>query len=252
MTMTMILGALLLALTAGAEETAKPQVEPVEVRQHWAAVRADGRSMYDVTEIARTSDTVERSVIVVRDENGARWRFEHYSDYERHASMEEARDLKSGMFVRMSWKFRAKGKTIKEVLAWWKSVTDAERHGDVELTVESGGTRVAAQESEWNDRARSDDWRGQLRETFSVSFLDALERMRDTLMPHDVTFDVMKDLVAKVSYANACDSASEPYTKRVDLDPDCTFDKDMGYPCSDKQIQRIVKAAKDGRRITRY
>lgn len=251
--MRMLLGVVvfgLFASSSGAEEVPQPTPKPVEFRRHWQAVRSDGTTAYDVTEVTVIGEDLDRTVYAVRDSRGTRWVLEYVMDYQRHAGTCEIRELRSNVFVRSSYKMSWPGKTKSDALSYFHA--NGSVNSNVSLSIETPQAKVTGLESEWANHEQSDDWRAELRSGLPVSFIDGLERMRETLMPHESGMKIFSAPLEEVTYGTACDTAPTPYTKRLDLEPDCGFDKDMGYACSDKQLQRVLKAAREGRHLPAY
>lgn len=251
---TLLAIAVLVALAAPSHAADKvaPSPKPQELRRHWVAVRSDATKLYEVVEVKKLSEAVDHDTYAVRDWRGDPWIIERVMDYERHTVTHEVRDPKTGLFVRLSYKLVAEGKTKTEFLLYFHDHDTAGPNDDVVIAVETPRSSATGLESEWKNREKSDDWRSELRAPLPTGFVDAIERMRDTLAPLDLGMQSLTAIAANVTFGATCDATPAAYAKRIDLDPDCAFDKDMGFACSDKQLQRVLKAAREGRKLIMY
>jgi hypothetical protein len=91
------------------------------------------------------------------------------------------------------------------------------------------------------------DGRSRLRGAASSAFLERLERLRPLVAARPLSSMCM-GMLRWFVYEESCsaDSIVRP------LKPDCAYDAEFGFPCSEQQKQRVRKAEDGGRELRRY
>lgn len=226
---------------------ASHEERPVESRRHWSAVKSDFTPIYVVTTVITTGDTLSAADAYIRDARGEFWRIDDSHDFARQVAVTELRHVQSGEFLRLSFSIPMESRTRQGALEEFRR---AELSDDPVLLFETRSARVSGNESQWRDPETSADWRTELRRSLSGHFLDSIERMRESLFPHDPDLNAAERMAALVGYG-LCEPTLR-YSKLKELPPDCNFDKELGKPCDEKQRVRVSKAEKEGRLLLGY
>lgn len=217
----------------------------MEMRRHWSSVRSDLSRLYLGTTIITNSEEISSAESLVRDAKDQTWHLKNSHDFQEQVIRTEIIHVPTGEFLRLDFKVPLKARTRLGALSEWHSIRATNKMPDAVITVETRMVSRTARESEWNNPELSADWRSDVRMSLSTLFLDSVERMRETLFAHGSDFDSIETLAQLVSHRPACDTPSR-YSKLLEEWPDCDFDKDMGRPCTKKQLERVERAFKKG------
>lgn len=222
----------------------------VDSRQHFEVTDNNEKPVvrYVVTHIfALHGSTEDRDVFLVRDViNGDRLRLRVTTDYLNQLKIREIADLETKEYARttarMPYKTASRDETIAEMRR--ARATGKLVPWPVEFTL-NAVTVEGAYEDDPSEAWRDD--RSMLRGAASSAFLDRLERLRPLVASQPLSSMCMAMLRWFV-YEESCstDSIVRP------LKPDCAYDAEFGFPCSEQQKQRIRTAADEGRVLRRY
>jgi hypothetical protein len=242
------LGMLLFALSVSAGES---RSKPIEMRNHFRITGQEGAVLYDITEVIRLADEVEENRLLIHDEGHGDFLMNRIWSYETQTITHRLNDLKDRAFVQISLKMPFTSKTRLETIA------EAKRNPILVDTpavvrLETNGGQWEGVHDDWDEYGRLRQFRHELRQTLDPFMLEALERMRGTVLTLPGTPSAFYERVARfVVYDQRSDEAPVS-VQRVDAQPDCDFDKSFGFPCSEKQLERVKKAVKDGSVLSTY
>ena len=236
---TRLLTAMLCALLRGAAGIA---AEPAlrEFRQHYAIVSPGGLDDYSVTSIVRSSAARQEAIVLIENARGEQFRVLRSSDFEKHRAAYEIRDPVHNESVRLEFVMPMSAKTLSGI------VDEAHRNPqimDAEVPLEiyvSGNRAVSGLSGQWKDPAVERQWRAQLRQMITPSFLEHIEVMQTSglfALPMLEGIDFM--LANHLLYRAGCGSAAP--LRAAPAAPDCAFDAHMGFACSDRQRERAAK-----------
>jgi hypothetical protein len=121
----------------------------------------------------------------------------------------------------------------------------------LKLTIETPGIVLSMTEDEWKDHGKAREWRTQIRESLDPVFLESLERLR-AVFRADPRLQAFHDVLLEyVFHGGHCDDGAARIVVEP-APPDCEFDAAAGFPCREKQKERVAKAAKESRLIEVY
>lgn len=246
-----------------AEEEPEAQTEkkiaPLEYRRHFRVIDREQEQLYEATLIARISEEKDENYLLIHDEGHGEFIIRKVWTFENQQSVSRMTDIKNRSFIQASYIFQLSSKTRSDTHA------EARRNPllmDVPaiLTLETNGGRWEGLDRDWNDAARLRQLRHQVRQTVDFSLLEATERMRGTLFAIDSDASFFYATVCKyVVYGTSRDETTEDDEgssssgmKALDIAPNCDFDKQFGFPCSAKQLERVKKAAAEQKPLPRY
>jgi hypothetical protein len=237
-------------LTAAAQTTAAPDEVPREIRQHLSVVSPTGIDDYVVTQIQRFSEKGDKTVVLLRTSAGDRLIATHEWNYTTQVSYTEIRDERSSEFLRVTFTYpmvtRTRSDTLEQVK---KNPLLLTGQTPFEMTA-PGNSRLSGIASHWEDPETAKGWRIRLRQMLSPTFLEELEIVDSSGLLKEPIFSYVHDfLMNHVLYRTSCDSTAS--LRVAPAVPDCTFDKDFGFPCSMEQQAR-AKAAVEGKKPQRY
>lgn len=229
-----------------AEEPAKPP----EYRRHLAVHGQNPVDDFEITEIQRLSEPDDITVVLIRTSDGDELIAKHEWNYEKQISYREIRDLRSDEFLRVtttySYSTRTRTATLQQAR---KSPQSIAQDAPFEITG-PGNSRLSGIYSHWGDPVTAREWRTRIRQMISPAFLEKLERVDSTGLFSEPILSALHELVMQyLLYRTSCDSTAN---LRVDAAvPDCGFDKNFGYPCSEDQEKRAAAAIK-AKKAQRY
>lgn len=225
----------------------------VDSRQHFEVTDNNEKPVvrYVVTHIfALHGSTEDRDVFLVRDViNGDRLRLRVTMDYLNQLKIREIVDLETKEYARTTARMPYKTASRDQTIAEMRRARAAGKLGPwpVEFTLNAvtvQGTYEHAPTEAWRDD------RSMLRGAASSAFLERLERLRPlvALESSEPLSSMCMAMMRWFVYEESCatDSIVRP------LKPDCAYDAEFGFPCSEQQKQRIRTAADEGRVLRRY
>jgi hypothetical protein len=221
----------------------------VDNRQHFEVIDNSEKPIvrYVVTHVfALHGSTEDRDVFLVRDANGDRLRFRITTDYLNQTKLREITDLDTKEFARttahMPYKTASRDTTVAAMRR--ERATGKPAPWPVEFTL-NGVTVEGLYESDPPEDWR--DSRSMLRAAASSAFLERLERLRPLLGTKPLS-SMCAGMFRWFVYEESCasDSIVRP------LQPDCAYDAEFGFPCSEQQKQRVRAAEDEGRKLQRY
>lgn len=227
-----------------------PATKVVENRQHIIVTSAAGNDDFVVTQISQRSDNLDRTIILIRTSAGDRLMTTREWDYEKQIAFSEIRDVRSDEFLRATFTYPISTKTRRATL---EIVSKNPQLLSIEVPFEisvHGPSRVSGIASHWEDPITARDWRTRVRQMISPNFLETLELVETSgLLKQPALASIHEMLMGYVLYRTNCNSGAglsvEPAA------PDCGFDKDFSYPCSEDQLKR-AKAAGGEKKANRY
>lgn len=213
-----------------------------EVRQHYHITSMGSVDEYVVTRIGRLSELRDEEIILIQNKAGERFAFTRDARYDNQRSKYELRDLERKDFIRLEFKKPFDAKTRSE------TIDEARKNPkllDVDLPFEittTGNGSVSGFLSHKADVETAREWRISIRRMLSGSFIDSLELMQTSgLLSIPLLNGADKMLAGFVLYRTEC--APRVTLEIIPVLADCQFDAKLGYPCSDKQLERAEHAA---------
>jgi hypothetical protein len=241
----------LLALFFTATLLAEDAPPPVsEIRHHFQLFDSEQTVLYDVTEISRPSDLASEHYVLVRDDGHGDFVLHSLWIYKDQTSSYRISDVKDRAFIQTSVKLPSTSKTRSEVLDEVRANPSLRDLPSI-VKIETNGGRWDGIEGDWDEQAQMRSFRRQLRQTTDFHLLEGIERMRGTFFTTDVAA-MFYSIVARFLIYDATNDAAAPKVTTRDSTPNCDFDAAFGFPCSAKQLERIVNAEKEGKELLRY
>jgi hypothetical protein len=236
------------ALTALGDTTA-PKSEVRETRKHFVVFAGD-EILYEITEITRVSDALSAGYLLIRDTGHGDFVVRDTWTFEDQLAIHRMSDVKDRTFVQVSFSMPFVSKTRLDTMN--EARENPPQHPAI-LKLETNGGRWDGVETDWSEYRQIRQLRRDLRRTVDFSLVEAIERMRGTLigLPGLAIDPFFKQLARYVVY----DSESDELQKDVqirDAKPDCDFDASLGFPCSAIQRERAAKAAKSQKPSRQY
>jgi hypothetical protein len=239
--------ALLFATTSLAENTPR---SVADIRDHYQLLGAEQTVLYEVTEIRRSSDLTSEHYVLVRDEGHGDFILRSLWTYKDQTSLYRISDVKDRAFIQASAKLPFTSKTGAETLDEIRANPSIKDLPSI-VKIETNGGRWDGVEKDWDEKALLRSFRHQLRQTTDFYLLEGIERMRGTFLGTDAA-SMFYAVIARFVIYDATDDADAPKVTTRNAAPDCDFDASFGFPCSARQRERVVKAAKDGKELLRY
>lgn len=243
---------LLLALTAPAAVSADGEtaVRPkLDQRRHFL-VRHGTDVLYEATEISRTSDQAIETIVLARDVGYGDFILRDNWTFKKKHTIIRISDVKDKVYAQASYTKSTTGETFAEVLAELRA-NPGLRFAPSVVSLETTGGRWDGLHTDLDEYLRLRSLRREIRQTIDSYLLEAMERMRGTLFDTLVGL-AFRDFVAQFVVYDVSDDAAEATVAIKDVAADCTFDAAFGFPCSEKQKERVKKAADAGKPLTRY
>jgi hypothetical protein len=222
----------------------------IEIRRHYEVTEqlVPRNVRYVVTEIVTSAGEAEtRSVYLVEESNGDRFVLMDRIDFLTQESVKEITDLATKEYARATAYMPYKASTRTETIAEMKRLKGASADADWSTVLDVNGVTAEGVDG----GCASPAWRDQrsaLRRAATPQFLERLERMRPLLSRAATLTMFCYGLLRFVLYEEACDSR----VRTAELQPDCTYDASFGFPCTEKQKQKIAQAAAQNKVLTRY
>jgi hypothetical protein len=208
-----------------------------------------GSDGYTVTQIQLLSEKNDKTVLLILASSGDRLIATRERSFEKQTSYSEIRDERSGEFLRVSLTFSYPTRTRSSTLELAHKNPQLQAS---ELPFEitgPGNSKLSGIEAHWRDPGTARGWRTRIRQMVSSTFLEELEIVDSSgLFSEPILFGLHEVLMQFILYRTSCDST---VALRVDpAIPDCGFDKDFGFPCSEQEQKRAAAAmeAKTGQR----
>ncbi len=227
------------------------QATPTEIRHHYRLTGESGSVLYDITEVTRMGDDFDENHFLVHDEGHGDVLLHRTWLFRDQIVTHRMNDLKNRAFIQLSYKPPFNSKTRLETL------TEAKRNPVLVETpgvvkFETNGGQWEGIHTDWDEYGQLRQFRHALRQTLDPFLLEAIERMRGIVFTLPGAANVFYERVARfVVYDQRADDTLVSF-KQVALQPDCDFDKSFGFPCSDKQLERVTRAAKDRLLLSTY
>jgi len=220
-----------------------------EVRRHFAVRETDTREAFPATEIVQLTKDHDTNVVAIQGDRATLLLLTRERDYRRQDASYEIRDPRRKAFVRLSFELPFAARTRDETIAEARTRPQASK--PLALTIETSGIVLSMSEGEWKDRAKSREWKTQIRESLDPAFLESLERMRGVFRADPRLSAFNDSLLVYVLHGGRCGDDSEHYSIES-IAPDCEFDAGAGFPCREEQRERVTRAAKENRVIDTY
>jgi len=250
--MTKLLGTLCVAwLVFAGVANAAEQPRESEVRRHFEVLNSANEVLYEATEIVRLSDGADAMFMLIRDIGHGEFAMRRVWTFEDQNVVTRISDLKDRTYVQTTAKMPFHSKTRLETLAEGRRDP---RHTEapVMFKMETNGGRWDAVESDLEESSVLRRLRHDLRQTVDFFLLEAIERMRGSLLgiaEGEVYFPM---LARYVIYDLDTEETEAVGIKTRDAMPNCGFDQAFGFPCSEKQKERVAKGVKTGAPVPRY
>jgi hypothetical protein len=224
---------------------------PVGWRAHLSVNDARGDVLYVLTDIHHVDDSGGSTELLILDKTtDQRFVMTSKYDIEHHRSVMQISDVTGKKYLRRSYALPSAAKTRDELSAESERNPQVFELADSLITIETPASSYTAHESELSGNARNGRWVSDLRESLDPAFLEALERMRESLFG-TTTAERFYSTLAKFVFHGGC-SPDAATAKVVAETPDCSFDKSFGFPCSDRQVERIRKAEEEKTTLDHY
>ena len=242
---------ILIASATFGGEAASPS-PPKTVRSHFAMSDSNGNLLYVLTSVLEVSDAGDSNTLLVLDKvTDDRYVMIRNFDIQNHRSIVKIRDVAGKKFVSRSYALPSAAKTRTELAAELRSNPVLFEVADPVLTLETPSFTYTARASELVSTQSYGRWLSDLRQSLDPAFLEGLERMRAHLFGWQ-TGHTIYDTLARYLFHGTCDASSAAPIEAIPEFPDCAFDKAFGYPCTEKQLQRIDRAKDEKRDVPMY
>lgn len=222
-----------------------------ETRKHFQVRGTEDTLLYDVTQIVRIGDEVQEKHLLIQDHNYGKVVIRWVWSYKEQVIIHRLSDLSDRAFIQHNYKTPFTSKTRLETMA--------ESHANplVSTTpgffkIETNGGEFEGIHTEWTEHGTLRAIRNSLRLATDRFLLDAIERMRGSFAVTDQGSNFYQTVGRFLVYDNASDSAVSIPVEPVHGKPDCDFDDSFGYPCSEKQLARLEKAAREKTVLVAY
>jgi hypothetical protein len=243
---------LLLILIAGTvpsiADTEKPSI--TEYRKHFQVVDGGGAVLYVATEVIRYSEASNENYVLASDQGHGDFVLRKIWTFKDQVSALRVSDIKDRTYIQASYKYPFSSTTRTATLEEGRRNPQIMEVGTL-VRIETNGGRWDGTEHDWDDGIRLRDFRHQLRQTIDFSLLEAVERMRGTLFATEIASWFYSPL-CKYAVYDANDEGGASTVKVREIAPDCAFDAHFGFECSEKQLARVKKAAKEEKILTAY
>ncbi|HEX9983503.1 MAG TPA: hypothetical protein VGF69_09575 [Thermoanaerobaculia bacterium] len=235
---------LLVCLTLVAADLCHAQTQRYqpERRQHFLVEYKPAKLAYRVTKISqRPNETETRDFYLVEDSTGDRLLLTDRRDFLKQTSEHEVLDLSTKELLRSVVQYPYKSATLRETL---EELRNGPKHDDSTfmLTMELNGVSATAKLGAWSSGTERDAL-SSLRRSATAQFIERVERLRPLIGRGELAMFCVS-LFEFFLYQQSCGGASAPFQPAV---PDCDFDAEFDFPCSDQQKQKISAAKIDGK-----
>lgn len=208
-------------------------------RTHYVISDAAGAVLGRATIVPRWTESWNRTVVTFESESGDRLLLENVTDYEARTTEWRIGDLRGDDWIALRIPLPFSGKTQSEAFA----EADATRMqifrlGRDELEFETKAGKWQGSEAAWQGEGRVTLTR-DLRRSISFELLETIERVADVVFAIGPAHGE-RLIFEYLLYRPLCASDK---VRAVEAVPDCTFDARLGFPCSEKQLERASKAA---------
>ena len=218
-----------------------------EQRRHYKITSSGQKAtvLYNVTEILSTdAKSTNLRLYLLQDSNGDRLVLTETADPRRNEITREIRDLATNEYVRSTV---SHSDAVRKDVAVERQVDPAATpqvqpgEDSVPLQVELNGigvltTRKEALSREWRES------RSKLRRAAGPAFMERLERMRGIPASAEILSGFCEHVLRFVLYNDECTSKLTV----APAAPDCDFDAQFRYPCTDAQKKAIKRMPKVG------
>lgn len=210
-----------------------------ESRTHLVFTDKAGKKLGEATRVLRETLAVDRDSLLYRSADGDPLVLEEVLSYATRSTENSIRNVKGDARVTVRYKMPFTGRTRDEVLA------EARQHPELwgtnseqaEIITNGGSFRIS--DDEFTAPA---ELRKKLRQVIPFDLLETIERTTSTLFSTEAAMILRLQIVDLVVYRSQCGAEPATVTQSV---PDCDFDKQFGFPCSDKQLARVRQARQD-------
>jgi len=242
------------ATSIGAETSQSPVTE---FRRHFRLVDRDKAPYYEATVVVRTSEEKDEKYVLIRDEGHGDFILSGVWTFGDQRSISRLSDVKGRTYLQATYQYALTSKKRTDSLAEGQA-NPALLDVPAIFTLETNGGRWEGLHRDWDSAARLRDFRRQVRQTVDFSLLEAIERMRNTMFSTEEGsfFHAMVCKFALYELGMENDDGNGEATSAAAQEeasaPDCDFDKRFGFPCTEKQLARVRKAADEQRLLDRY
>ncbi|HEX9986234.1 MAG TPA: hypothetical protein VGF69_23440 [Thermoanaerobaculia bacterium] len=224
---------------------AQTQRNQREWRQHFTIEYPPAKLAYRITKITEMPvESLTRELYLVEDGNGDRLLLTHVYDLAEQTVVYEVLDLETKEVVRATTHYPYKSATLRDTLDEARKAAPIPNE-QLDVTLELNGVLSTAKQSEWASGAARDA-RSSLRRAASSRFLERLERLRPISGSRGELTLFCFSLLQLVLYEKECADSGGPLQPAA---PDCSFDAEFPYPCSDQQKQKIATAKAAGKEL---
>lgn len=223
-------------------------------RRHFVVRDPQKNVVYEVTDMFTFDRTRYYGALLIRDTaTRQRMRITHESDYEKKQTTYTAEEMNVSSFVRLEFGMSHSGSTPDEALKEFHTNFDLQKTYDGAITYVTNTVRRTALESQWRDEYAARAWRTELRMSLAPSFLEFIDRLRELVLGPHSELTTAEILFRSLYHGTSDEWAGSGGTLVVEqAPPDCQFDADMGYECSEAQRKRIRERTKAGKPVTMY
>jgi hypothetical protein len=220
-------------------DAARDVTETNETRTHHVLTDETGKKIGDATRVLRTSLAIDREYLLYRAVDGDQLVLEEVMSYMTQSTENAIRNIKGDARVAVRYKLPFTGKTRDEIFA------EARRNPELwstnpeqaEIITNGGSFRIT--DDEFNSPA---GLKKRLRQVVPFDLLETIERATSTVLATEFATIVRLQIVDLLVYRSQCAGQAPAVAQSI---PDCDFDRQFGFPCSEKQAARVKKARQD-------
>lgn len=221
-----------------------------DIRQHFQITGGSENAVfYEVTEVIRLSDETDENHHLVHDVGHTDFVMKRVWSFKDQTITYRISDQANRVFIQFVYQTPFAARTRLETLKEARENAVLQETPGI-VTIETNGGKWEAVDTDLTGENLR-QLRRSLRQTLDATLLEALERMRGTVFATPIG-EVFYVRFGRLVLYDERDSARVASAKVRDTAPDCSFDAGFGYRCSDKQVERVAKAAKEGRVLTKY
>ena len=222
--------------------------DTIELRTHFVLTDGRGTRIGEATKIVQQiGSTSDRVHILFRSASGDELVIEDGIDYTTQRPETRIRTVNGDAWIASRSKLPFTGKTRADMLEEARRNPKLFEHvSQYELQTNSGTWRIDPEHWEQPERGRLTK---DLRRGLTFELLELIQREADGLLASELATVVRMQIVDFLLYRSTC----VPAPPVVNLaTPDCTFDRDFGFPCSGKQMARAKESIKLGSTPDKY